>query len=71
MKFIETALPEPGDSVIVSVGRYRNVKGTITEVINEDMVLVNVLVPAQLAVRTSELRFRKIGKDSECATKTA
>jgi ribosomal protein L24 len=71
MRYEQTAVPEPGDSVVVSMGRYRNVKGRITEVINEDMVLVELLVPAQLAVRTSEIRFRKIGKDSECDTRTA
>lgn len=47
---------EPGDPVTATVGRYRNVPGKIKEVISEDMVLVDVMVPATLAMRLSELR---------------
>lgn len=40
----------------MTMGRYRNVRGKISEIISDDMVLVDVMVPARLAVRASEVR---------------
>lgn len=49
-------LPGKGDAVTITMGRLKNVRGNVAQIINDDMVLVDVWVPARLAVRTSELR---------------
>lgn len=46
---------EPGDPVTVSVGRYRHCPGKVKEFVGEDLILVDVMVPATLAVRRSEI----------------